>query len=137
MAKYIENGWIITQIGSLPLSDPKKAVEYSLQHDIPFLPELPLLGEGMLSYIRRPGSLVCLGEFKRHEFVTVKVQAVGPAIFIFPALVPVRPLYGFGNTWSYPSELLRIAPVELLPRFLPKHLLDSMGPKPSIARPKP
>jgi len=100
MPRYAEDGRIITQIGSLPLTDPKKAVAYSLQHDIPFLPELPLLGEGMLSYIRRPGSLACLGEFKRHKFATVKVQAVGPAIFIFLALIPVRPLYGFGNTWS-------------------------------------
>lgn len=31
---------IITQIGSLPYEDIGEAVEYSLRHDIPFLPEL-------------------------------------------------------------------------------------------------
>lgn len=82
MADYEREGKKITQIGSLPLRDPKEAVAYSLLHDIPFLPELPLLGDGMLSYIKKPGRLSALAEFKKHSFETVKVQAVGPATLI-------------------------------------------------------
>ena len=78
----------VTQIGSLPLRDPVAAVEYSLRHDIPFLPELPLLGDAMLSYIKRPGELSCLSEFKRHRFQVVKVQAIGPATLILAGYDP-------------------------------------------------
>jgi hypothetical protein len=70
---------IITQIGSLPYEDVGEAVEYSLKHDIPFLPELPKRGDAMLEYIKQPGKLSCLEEFKKHKFETVKVQCVGPA----------------------------------------------------------
>lgn len=70
---------IITQIGSLPFEDIKEAVNYSLKHDIPFLPELPKKGDAMLNYIKNPGSLSCLNEFKKHKFKTVKIQCVGPA----------------------------------------------------------
>jgi hypothetical protein len=75
---------IITQIGSLPYDDVDKAVEYSLRHDIPFLPELPKLGDAMLDYIERPGSLSCLEKFKADVagYDTVKVQCVGPATLI-------------------------------------------------------
>jgi len=69
---------IITQIGSLPLTDVKQAVGYSLKHDIPFLPELPKLGDAMLEYIKHPGKMSCLEEFKKHDFDTVKIQCVGP-----------------------------------------------------------
>lgn len=94
---------MITQIGSLPLADPKKAVEYSLKHDIPFLPELPLLGEGMLSYIRRPGSLACLAEFKKHRFEVAKVQAVGPATLILSGFDPDEALI---RVWQHVESLL-------------------------------
>ncbi|UCB57761.1 MAG: hypothetical protein JSV30_04055 [Candidatus Omnitrophota bacterium] len=70
---------IITQIGSLPYEDVDEAVEYSLKHDIPFLPELPRKGDAMLNYIKHPGRLSCLEEFKKHQFDTVKIQCVGPA----------------------------------------------------------
>ncbi|MGB2706013.1 MAG: hypothetical protein WBC74_04080 [Candidatus Omnitrophota bacterium] len=70
---------IITQIGSLPLEDVNEAVEYSLKHDIPFLPELPKKGDAMMEYIKNPGKLSCLKEFKKHKFDTVKIQCVGPA----------------------------------------------------------
>lgn len=75
---------IVTQIGSLPYEDVDSAVEYSLRHDIPFLPELPKLGEAMLDYIERPGSLSCLDAFKKsvEGCETVKVQCVGPATLI-------------------------------------------------------
>jgi len=73
---------IVTQVGSLPYEDTHKAVEYSLKHDIPFLPELPRRGDSMLNYIKNPGSLSCLGEFKKHKFKTVKLQCVGPTTLI-------------------------------------------------------
>ncbi|MBN3038201.1 MAG: hypothetical protein JW869_02130 [Candidatus Omnitrophica bacterium] len=70
---------IITQIGSLPLEDVGEAVAYSLKHDIPFLPELPKRGDAMLEYIKHPGKMSCLQEFKKHKFETVKIQCVGPS----------------------------------------------------------
>ncbi len=75
---------IITQIGSLPYDDVDKAVEYSLRHDIPFLPELPRLGDAMMEYIEKPGNLSCLKKFKAAVagYETVKVQCVGPATLI-------------------------------------------------------
>ena len=73
---------VITQVGSLPLTDVKQAVEYSLKHDIPFLPELPKLGDAMLEYIKHPGKLSCLEEFKKNDFDTVKIQCVGPTTLI-------------------------------------------------------
>ncbi|MGY4706311.1 hypothetical protein ACVNPS_00950 [Candidatus Bipolaricaulota sp. J31] len=88
MFRYEKEERVITQIGSLPMRDPVAAVEYSLRHDIPFLPELPLLGDAMLSYIKRPGELSCLPEFRKHEFGTVKVQAIGPATLILSGYEP-------------------------------------------------
>lgn len=88
MHGYEKRGLKITQIGSLPLRDPKKAVAYSLRYDIPFLPELPLLGDAMLSYIKRPGELSCLSEFKKHAFEVVKVQVIGPATLILAGYDP-------------------------------------------------
>ena len=77
---------ITTQIGSLPYEDVKQAVEYSLRHHIPFLPELPKKGEYMLEYIKHPGILSCLDEFKKQvrqsECQTIKIQCVGPATLI-------------------------------------------------------
>ena len=75
---------IITQIGSLPYDDVDEAVEYSLRHDIPFLPELPMLGDAMMDYIKRPGGMSCLETFKRKVagLDTVKIQCVGPATLI-------------------------------------------------------
>lgn len=73
---------IITQIGSLPYDSVEKAMEYSLKHDIPFLPELPKLGDAMMKYIQNPGKMSCLEEFKKHSYELVKVQCVGPATLI-------------------------------------------------------
>jgi len=78
----MQNRKIITQIGSLPFEDAGEAVAYSLRHDIPFLPELPKRGDAMLNYIKNPGNLSCLEEFKKHKFETVKVQCVGPSTLI-------------------------------------------------------
>ena len=81
---------IVTQIGSLPYEDVGSAVEYSLRHDIPFLPELPKLGDAMLDYIEKPGSLSCLESFKKkvEGRETVKVQCVGPATLILSGYEP-------------------------------------------------
>lgn len=34
----------------------------------------------MLEYIKNPGKLSCLDEFKKHKYSTVKIQCIGPAI---------------------------------------------------------
>lgn len=75
---------VITQIGSLPYQDIESAVEYSLRHDIPFLPELLDRKESMLNYIKNPGVLVCLDLFKTRVRgnKTAKVQCVGPATLV-------------------------------------------------------
>jgi hypothetical protein len=74
----------VTQIGSLPYDDVGKAVDYSLRHDIPFLPELPSLGDAMLEYVKRPGQLSCLRRFQERTagLEVVKIQCVGPATLI-------------------------------------------------------
>ncbi|HII72013.1 TPA: hypothetical protein HA265_04630 [Candidatus Woesearchaeota archaeon] len=76
---------MITQIGSLPYMDAAEAVEYSMRYaarGMPFLPELPGRGDSMLDYIKNPGSLSCLDEFKRavrsRGITSVKMQCVGP-----------------------------------------------------------
>ncbi|MCI2424474.1 hypothetical protein LM597_01240 [Candidatus Acetothermia bacterium] len=74
---------MITQIGSLPFTSVEEAVAYSLAHSIPFLPELPALGDEMLSYIKEPGKLSCRKEFQRKRFSTVKIQVIGPATLLF------------------------------------------------------
>ena len=79
MHRYEEQGRLTTQIGALPFSDIDQAVAYSLEHDIPFLPELTALGDAMLVYVKDPGKLSCLAAFKRNRFETVKVQCIGPA----------------------------------------------------------
>ncbi|MEM7826976.1 MAG: hypothetical protein QXQ40_02000 [Candidatus Aenigmatarchaeota archaeon] len=78
----MRNRKIITQIGSLPYDNVEDAINYSLRHDIPFLSELPKRGDSMLNYIKNPGKLSCLDEFKKHKYTTVKIQCVGPATLI-------------------------------------------------------
>jgi hypothetical protein len=75
---------VVTQIGSLPYDDVNQAVEYSLRHDIPFLPELPKLGDAMLEYTKEPGKLSCLRRFQERVagLDAVKVQCIGPATLI-------------------------------------------------------
>jgi len=79
---YAARRYCTTQIGSLPFRDVDQAIAYSLQHDIPFLPELTALGDAMLHYIKNPGHLSCLEKFKTYKFETVKVQCIGPATLI-------------------------------------------------------
>lgn len=80
-----------TQIGSLPYDNVEDAVRYSLKYaekrnGIPFFPELPLIpGDSMDEYIKNPGRMSCLEEFKKHEYDKVKIQCVGPAtLMCFP-----------------------------------------------------
>jgi hypothetical protein len=82
MHRYGKQGRLFTQIGSVPFTDVDRAVAYSMDHDIPFLPELTALGDAMLRYIEKPGSLSCLIAFKRHQFDVAKVQCVGPATLL-------------------------------------------------------
>ncbi|MDI6737691.1 MAG: hypothetical protein QME12_04215 [Nanoarchaeota archaeon] len=74
---------LVTQIGSLPYDSAEKAVAYSLRHDIPFLPELPMLGDSMIQYIQNPGKMSCLEKFKKHSYDIAKVQCIGPATLMF------------------------------------------------------
>jgi len=82
MRRYEEEGKLVTQIGSLPFTDVDRAVEYSLEHEIPFLPELTALGDGMTDYIKNPGHLSCLEAFKARRYEIAKVQCIGPATLI-------------------------------------------------------
>ena len=66
----------------MPYVDVHLAIDYSLRHDIPFLPELPYKGDAMLDYIKDPGKLSCLEAFKERVFDVVKIQSVGPATLI-------------------------------------------------------
>lgn len=75
----MQNKRRITQVGSLPHESIEAAVEFSLRHPIPFLPELTSRGEYMLEYIKTPGILSCLDLFKTHKFSRVKIQCIGPA----------------------------------------------------------
>ncbi len=70
---------VVTQIGSLPFDNVEDAVNYSMRHDIPFLPELPKIkGDSMTEYIHNPGNLACSELFKRNHYDIAKIQAVGP-----------------------------------------------------------
>lgn len=75
---------VTTQIGCLPYDNVDEAVEYSMRHDIPFLPELPKLGDAMMDYIENPGNMSCLDLFRKKVSggKTVKIQCVGPATLI-------------------------------------------------------
>jgi hypothetical protein len=73
---------ITTGIGSVPFADVDRAVEYSLRHDIPFLPELTARGDRMLEYAKHPGRLSSLRAFHRLRFAVAKVQCIGPATLI-------------------------------------------------------
>lgn len=75
---------VVTQIGSLPHDNVDDAVNFSLQHDVPFLPELPKLGDAMMDYIKNPGKMSCLDTFRQKTKGrdVVKVQCVGPATLV-------------------------------------------------------
>ncbi|MGQ9700602.1 MAG: hypothetical protein ACUVQS_06060 [Candidatus Bipolaricaulaceae bacterium] len=124
MHLYEELGLRITQIGSLPLKDPKEAVAYSLRHEIPFLPELPLLGDAMLSYIKRPGELSTLVEFKKHTFQVVKIQAVGPATLILSGYDPEEAVL---RVWRHVEVILDGLKAKEIILFLDEPALGQAG----------
>jgi len=115
---------IITQVGSLPLTDVKEAVEYSLKHDIPFLPELPKAGDSMLDYIKNPGKLSCLEEFKKHEFGTVKIQCVGPATLL---LSGYRYAEAIERIYNHISAVMKELKAEKIILFLDEPALGQAG----------
>lgn len=83
---YVKNERFFTQIGSLPYTDVDLAVDYSLRNSIPFLPELPKLGDTTFYCVENPGKSSCLEKFKaevkKRNLDTVKIQCVGPQTLI-------------------------------------------------------
>jgi hypothetical protein len=83
---FMEREKITTGIGSLPYKNICQAVNHSLKYDIPFLPELPNLGDNMLDSVDKGREPSCLKEFKerviKRNIETVKIQVVGPATFL-------------------------------------------------------
>ncbi|MHC4581799.1 MAG: hypothetical protein ACYS14_10105, partial [Planctomycetota bacterium] len=117
---------VTTQIGLLPYDDIDKAVEYSLQHDIPFLPELAKLDDSMMDYIERPGSMSCLDTFKSRVAgrPAVKIQCVGPATLILAG-------YGqddaFSRVYQHIEALVNGLDVEDVILFLDEPALGQAG----------
>lgn len=78
--------FLITGIGSLPFTDIDQALEYSFQHDLPFLPQLPQLNEDEMMVTQSlddsfetyscfvPFLMQCIEK----KIPTVKMQLAGP-----------------------------------------------------------
>jgi len=116
----------ITQIGSLPFEDVDAAVAYSARFSIPFLPELPLLGDAMLEYVKSPGRLSCLAAFKdavRGRDV-VKVQCVGPATLILSGYSEDEAI---GKTYEHISAVLDGLEARRIILFLDEPALGQVG----------
>ncbi len=73
---------LTTMVGSLPFDSIDEAVEYSLSHDIPAVPELPKLDGGMFSYVKDGKMPAAYERFckavRDRGIKKVKVQAAGP-----------------------------------------------------------
>ena len=115
---------IITQIGSLPYKDVKRAVEYSLEHDIPFLPELPQMGDGIMEYIKNPGQLSCLEEFKKNTFEIAKIQCVGPVTLVTSGYQPAEAI---DKIYNHILHLLTGLKAEKVILFLDEPALGQAG----------
>jgi len=115
---------VITQAGSLPYKSAVWAVRYSLLHDIPFLPELPKRGDAMLDYIKNPGKLSCLDEFKKHRFSTVKIQCVGPATLV---MAGYREDEALERIYEHISEIINDLKAEEIVLFLDEPALGQAG----------
>jgi len=122
----MNNRKIVTQIGSLPFDDVDQAVAYSLRHDIPFLPELPLLGDAMMDYIKNPGNMSCLKSFQQQTkgYDTVKIQCVGPATLIMSGYSPDEAI---SRTCQHISVLLDGLEVNQVILFLDEPALGQAG----------
>ena len=117
---------ITTQIGSLPHDDVDKAVEYSLKHDIPFLPELPKLGDAMMDYIGNPGNMSCLDTFKKKVSgrKTAKIQCVGPATLMLDGYDQDD---AFSRVYQHIDALINGLDVEKIILFLDEPALGHAG----------
>jgi hypothetical protein len=117
---------IVTQIGSLPFDDVEQAVEYSLRHDIPFLPELPKLGDAMLEYAKQPGKLSCLRRFQERVegWKIVKVQCIGPATLILSGYSEDEAI---GRAYQHIAAILDGLRVDSVILFLDEPALGQVG----------
>ncbi|KPK42620.1 MAG: hypothetical protein AMJ65_07385 [Phycisphaerae bacterium SG8_4] len=117
---------VTTQIGLVPYDNIDEAVEYSLKHDIPFLPELGKLGDAMMDYIERPGNMSCLDTFKRKVAgrPTAKIQCVGPATLI---LAGYDQDDAFSRTYQHIDALIDGLEVESVILFLDEPALGQAG----------
>lgn len=117
---------IVTQIGSLPYDDVEQAVEYSLRHDIPFLPELPKLGDAMLEYAKEPGKLSCLRRFQERVagLDLVKIQCIGPATLILSGYSEDEAI---SRTYQHISTILDGLRVHQVILFLDEPALGQVG----------
>ncbi|MEA3226912.1 MAG: hypothetical protein U9Q07_13255 [Planctomycetota bacterium] len=117
---------ITTQVGSLPHDDVDEAVEYSLRHDIPFLPELPKVGDAMMDYIENPGNMSCLETFKKKISgrKTVKIQCVGPATLILGGYDQND---AFSRAYQHIDALINGLDVENIILFLDEPALGHAG----------
>lgn len=82
----MERERITTGVGSLPHENVREAVNFSLKFDIPFLPELPKLGDDMIDSVDNGKEPSCLTYFKeqiiRRQIEAVKIQVIGPVTFL-------------------------------------------------------
>lgn len=117
---------ITTQIGCLPHDNVDEAVEYSLRHDIPFLPELPKLGDAMMDYIERPGEMSCLETFQKRVAgrKSVKIQCVGPATLM---LAGYDQDDAFSRAYQHIDALLNGLDVQNVILFLDEPALGQAG----------
>lgn len=119
----------ITQIGSLPYDNVREAVNYSLRHDIPFLPELPKKGEYMLEYIKNPGRLSCLNEFRNavRGHSLVKIQTVGPVTILSDSKNEYTEEQAINITKEHILRILDKLNVENIICFLDEPSLETAG----------
>lgn len=90
---------LTTGIGSLPFTDIAQALDYSFQHDLPFLPQLPQLNEEEMMVIQALddsfATYACFEPFLEMAITKntkkVKLQLAGP---ITCSLVTERPIDG-------------------------------------------
>lgn len=87
----MEKMFPVTLIGSLPHTDPDEAVRLVFENNIiPCLPELPMLGENMLQYIKNPGNLACAAAFQKRYASVKKIQSVGTCTLVYAAKMPAK-----------------------------------------------
>lgn len=74
----IRDNLLITGVGSLSHQTPEKAIEYSLAHDIPFLPQLTAIDGNMIEQARILSYKLLPQFIEKTKGRTVKIQLVGP-----------------------------------------------------------